>query len=438
MLNLKNDHLELVKELPSFDEERYHRSLVAMFSGEYTTEKFNEKFAGYLENSGSVSYATKSIIDDYLVLTSEHPSDNANALFDIPLMYLLFNHPKIATAMSPSEIIEMIGVRRANATIYDSNRVYTIIVQRDLITDSFCRAYSYSGDFAIDAAPLIHILNITSFNLMEKMNTEQKIAIIKHSTELALDRIYELYKSGFSIEAPITPLELLQKISKSVEKELVFSGEDSREKRLAVMWVYLMKHGYSFKVSSYVLNELILMRDKRAYVINNETLFTGYLGEAILSTALTLMKNMFRALRGRNVNKYELHSIMVSIKDDTPVRDAMNLLLGEGFISEFGELVEEIGKPPFDREKTEYLINKHFDLKTLEPQKALSFIYLNGGAGGAFITSFELYIIQNSFSLARKGVTKEIGLKHLSDILAEDVKSVEEAISETDGLQLLI
>lgn len=438
MLNLKNNHLELVKELPSFSEERYLRSLVAKFSGEYSTEKFNEKFTGYLEKTGNIPLSVKHTIDDYLVLTSKHPSHNANALFDIPLIYLLFNQPEISFLMSPKEIVELVAIQRANATIYDRKRIYPIILQKDLITDIFCQAYSYSGDFAIDGAPLVYILNTSSFQLMEKMTSEQKIAIIKNFCEFSFNRVHELYVSDFDIEAPTTSFSLLQKIFKTVEKEYVSSCKDLKEKQFAVMLVYLMRHGYSFELNGFVLNKLVVIKDNKAYLTNNKTLFTALIGEAVVSTALTLMKNMFRVLRGKNINKYELHDIIVGIKDNTPVHEAISLLLGEEFIPEFCELVEKIGSPPFDRTKTEYLIDKYFDLKTLGPQKALSFLYINGGVSGVFLTSFELHVIRNSFSLVRKEVEKEIALRHLSAALAEDNRSIAEDMTESDGLQLFI
>ena len=40
MMNLKNIHLKVVESMPFFTEEDYEKTLVAKFSGEYTTEKF--------------------------------------------------------------------------------------------------------------------------------------------------------------------------------------------------------------------------------------------------------------------------------------------------------------------------------------------------------------------------------------------------------------
>lgn len=429
MMNLKNIHLKVVESMPFFTEEDYEKTLVAKFSGEYTTEKFEKELEETIGKVGSLTGAIARVVDKYLFLTSEGPSDNVNALFDIPLLYLIFNNRHVKEArIKPGKIVEFLASRRTKATIYDREQVYPIVSRHALITDSFCKLYSYDshpfGASALEAYSAIYILNAASLELMEKMTTAEKLAIIKvgrpsHSS------IFDLYKNGVIIEAPIKPIELLQKISKSVEKSIFLASESDSEKRDSVNWMYSLHHAYRFPHSQYLLRELsIKITPTRAFITRNENAFLENIGPIITGKAADIVKTMFRSLKGKNVNKREFEESIVLMSEEGPIRDSIISIVGKSFTEEFQELAAEMGMPPYNSNKTISLIHKYFNLETLEPREALIYKYMDGASGS--FSNFEYDIITHTFRNALVKTSKEIG----SNLYLEVLKADEERLKE--------
>lgn len=431
MMNLKNIHLKVVETMPLFSKEDYEKTLVAKFSGEYTTEKFEKELDKLIEEVGSPTRAIARVIDKYLFLTSEHSRDNVNALFDIPLLYLIFNSRYVKEAgAKPEEIVGLLASRRTKATIYDREKVYPIISRHELITDSFYKLYSYDshpfGVSALEAYSAIYILNAASLELMEKMTTAEKLAIIKVGRP-SHGSIFDLYKNGVIIDAPIKPIELLQKISKSVEKRIFSDCESDNEKRDLVGWMYSLHHTYRFPHSHYLHRELSMkITPTRAFIARNENVFLNGIGPIITGRAADIVKTMFRSLKGKNVNKREFEESIVLMGEEGPIRDSIIRIVGKSFTEEFQELAAEMGMPPYDSSKTIPLIYKHFNLETLGPREALTYKYMDGVSGS--FSDFEYDIITNTFRNSLVEISEEIGSNLYLEVLKVDEERLKEGL----------
>lgn len=431
MMNLKNIHLKVVESMPFFTQEDYEKTLVAKFSGEYTTEKFEKELDKIVEKVGSLTGAIARVIDKYLFLTSEGPSDNVNALFDIPLLYLIFNSRHVKEArIKPGKIVEFLASRRTKATIYDREQVYPVVSRHALITDSFCKLYSYDshpfGASALEAYSAIYILNAASLELIEKMTAAEKLAIIKvgrpsHSS------IFDLYKNGVIIEAPIKPIERLQKISKSVEKSIFSGCKSDSEKRDLVGWMCSLHHTYKFPHSQYLTRELPMkITPTRAFIERNENVFLENIGRIITGNATDIIKTMFRSLKGKNVNKREFEESIVLMSEEGPIRDSIISIVGKSFTEEFQELAAEMGMPPYNSSKTIPLIHKHFNLETLGPREALTYKYMDGVSGS--FSNFEYNIITGTFRNSLVEISKEVGSNLYLEVLKVDEERLKEGL----------
>ena len=427
-MNLKNIHLEVVETMPLFSEEDYEKTLVAKFSGEYTTEKFEKELDKIIEKVGSLTSAIARVIDKYLFLTSEGPSDNVNALFDIPLLYLIFNNRHVKEArIKPGKIVEFLASRRTKATIYDREQVYPIVSRHALITDSFYKLYSYDSHpfraSALEAYSAIYILNTASLKLMETMTAAEKLAIIRVGRP-SHSNVFDLYKSGVVIDAPIKPIELLQKISKSVEKRIFSGCEKDSEKRDLVSWMYFLHHTYKFPKSQFLLREIpIKITPTRAFIMPAENVFLGRIGRIITNEATYIIRMMFKLLKGKNMNKAEFEENMILMGEEGPIRDSIIRIIGKDFTEEFQQLVAEVGMPPYNKDKTISLIHKHFNLETLEPREALIYKYMDG------TNSFEYDIIIPTFKnniLAE--ISKEVGSNLYLEVLKVDEERLKEGL----------